>query len=235
MQHTSGADESGRAPPELSDLVRHKFEAFTYPPIDLDRRAIRLFRLHCAAETEVLSGDLFDAYFEDRENMIPFEALSYTWGGTELTHSLSINGARLPITYNLHLALQHVRQWHQDRYLWIDAICINQGNDKERGHQVAQMGSIYKAAQCVVCWLGPATDETDAAMEFLQLIQRESLGNDRPRCSRQWAELRSVAQAVDQSNLRRSQRQGLAALLQREWFKRVWIIQEVANAQTAQV
>lgn len=38
--------------------------------------------------------------------------------------------------------------------LWIDAICINQQDLKEKSHQVASMASIFKDAWQVVVWLG---------------------------------------------------------------------------------
>lgn len=43
------------------------------------------------------------------------------------------------------------------RYYWIDAICIDQENDLERGHQVNMMGDIYGGAACVITWLGPSS------------------------------------------------------------------------------
>jgi len=37
---------------------------------------------------------------------------------------------------------------------WIDALCIDQNNTKEKNHQVKQMGKIYANAYRVVSWLG---------------------------------------------------------------------------------
>jgi hypothetical protein len=45
------------------------------------------------------------------------------------------------------------------RHYWIDAMCIDQHNVRERNHQVAQMGEIYARAQRTLIWLGhPTTD-----------------------------------------------------------------------------
>jgi hypothetical protein len=50
--------------------------------------------------------------------------------------------------------------WTQPRrllsmeFLWIDAICIDQNNLAERGHQVERMGRIYDCATEVLIWLG---------------------------------------------------------------------------------
>ena len=55
---------------------------------------------------------------------------------------------------NLWSALSHLQLEDKDRVLWIDAVCINQQDLKERNHQVNQMGRIYSEAQRVVVWLG---------------------------------------------------------------------------------
>jgi len=38
--------------------------------------------------------------------------------------------------------------------MWIDAICINQGDDEEKSKQVTRMRDVYKLARRVVVWLG---------------------------------------------------------------------------------
>lgn len=45
--------------------------------------------------------------------------------------------------------------------MWVDAICIDQDNAKEKGEQVALMGDIYRKAKCAVAWLGPDNSEED--------------------------------------------------------------------------
>jgi hypothetical protein len=60
-----------------------------------------------------------------------------------------------------------------ERRIWIDALCINQDNEKERGHQVALMGRIFRNAE-VVCWLGrPDGDNMagcDRAMNYVESV-----------------------------------------------------------------
>jgi hypothetical protein len=43
--------------------------------------------------------------------------------------------------------------------LWIDAICINQEDITERGHQVQLMGRVCSKATRVLVWLGEASEE----------------------------------------------------------------------------
>lgn len=59
-----------------------------------------------------------------------------------------------------------IADWRH-RYYWIDAICINQQDDAERGHQVNFMGDIYCRADCVIAWLGPETAASDRAMRAI--------------------------------------------------------------------
>jgi hypothetical protein len=51
--------------------------------------------------------------------------------------------------------LRYLRKRNFERYLWIDAICINQADADEKGMQFTMMGSIYAQASRVLIWLGP--------------------------------------------------------------------------------
>ena len=53
-------------------------------------------------------------------------------------------------------------------YLWVDALCIDQGNNDEKMHQVAGMGRIYSRASRIVCWLGENCKDiiTDLLLEY---------------------------------------------------------------------
>jgi hypothetical protein len=72
-------------------------------------------------------------------------------GGTaEAKQSIEIQGQGLPITASVYLPLGWNRadQRHEPaRLLWIDSICINQGDLKERGGQVRHMTKIYSSAE----------------------------------------------------------------------------------------
>jgi hypothetical protein len=81
---------------------------------------------------------------------------------------------RLSITENLHSALRQLRQTENHRILWVDAVCINQSDDVEKGRQVALMGEIYKRASSVLVWLAPASFETSKALEFLLALSKKS-------------------------------------------------------------
>jgi Heterokaryon incompatibility protein (HET) len=56
----------------------------------------------------------------------------------------------------------------------VEAICINQEDYKERGHQVGQMGKIYQRAQSVTVWLGPSEHRSDAAMDLIRQMSKNT-------------------------------------------------------------
>ncbi|KAF2182447.1 HET-domain-containing protein [Zopfia rhizophila CBS 207.26] len=212
-------------------------DVFKYEPIDLDGPTFRLLRLLKGREFGI-ECELFQAWIH-RDRAIPYEALSYTWGGTEMTERVKINGKSLGVTENLYLALQHLRPRDRDRILWVDAICIDQGNEKERGHQVQQMRNIYAQADQVIVWLGSATYATNVLMDSLKQLQEESTKHactDWKPTSKRWMDLWLAVQPIlkgQHLGLVTQQRAGMELLLERPWFKRIWILQEVANAKTA--
>lgn len=90
-----------------------------------------------------------------------YEALSYVWRQEPLDPNkaerppdhilLCLDGqtklVKFPVTWNLAMALRYLRESDDDRTLWIDAICVNQEDDIEKGQQVPQMRAIYGQAK----------------------------------------------------------------------------------------
>ncbi|TVY12667.1 Heterokaryon incompatibility protein 6, OR allele [Lachnellula arida] len=84
---------------------------------------------------------------EEQLESVPtgYEALSYCWGNPAHTAKIAVdNAGELGVTDNLHAALRRLRFPDQVRVLWIDALCIDQSNLKERSAQVQRMGDIYR-------------------------------------------------------------------------------------------
>jgi Heterokaryon incompatibility protein (HET) len=98
-----------------------------------------------------------------------YEALSYTWGdpGWDI-ETILLNDVRLPLAPNLFAALLHLRSEAVERFLWIDAICINQLDIAEKSTQIPRMKDIYQVALRAVMWLGPAGQNSDMAMELVE-------------------------------------------------------------------
>lgn len=198
---------------------------FSYTPLDLDRPSFRLARLKAGHGEEPISCELINALFDD--DIIDYEAVSYTWGTSSVHFGVVwLNGREFLVGYNLWSVLHDLRLSDQDRYIWVDAICIDQESHGERNHQVQQMRGIYGRAHRVVFWLGPLTTSIRLLMDWLAIVQNENPGGWPLKVD----ELR-VSSPVDYTAMR----DGLSEILSRPWFGRVWILQEVANARTALV
>ena len=99
-----------------------------------------------------------------------YSVLSYTWGSADDGHHVLLNGELIYMRSNLCLFLQVLRGCEvpgSGDWLWADAICINQVDIEERGHQVALMGRIYRGASQMFAWLGE--DEYNVAEVFRSL------------------------------------------------------------------
>ncbi|CZR52125.1 related to heterokaryon incompatibility protein [Phialocephala subalpina] len=139
-----------------------------------------------------------------------YEALSYVWGNQCETLPIYVDKKRFLVTVNLHAALSRLRDRSFERIIWVDAVCINQENKQEKEQQIQFMAEIYAQANRVVVWLGEAADNSDQALEVIRVS-----GGMEPTSS---------------SNNKMIQ-QAIIALLDRPWFRRIWVLQEVAAAR----
>jgi hypothetical protein len=167
-------------------------------------QSIRLLRLLPSEdENAPIQCQLFDYSLEKaRRGTHPYDALSYVWGNTNETRPIFIGEYHLLITLNLYKALAHLRYDSIERVIWVDAICINQGERKEKEQQIQFMAKIYGQASRVVVWLGEAADNSDHALEEILVAGAKNSKNP--------ADKEVTGKAV-------------LALLQRPWFRRVWV------------
>jgi hypothetical protein len=132
---------------------------------------IRVLRLHPNTKRQPLVGKLL----EREAGLGHYEALSYCWGTTEPPHFITIgDDRRLRITKSCADALSCLRDPAKERTLWVDSICIDQGNDaaaiEERNQQVAMMDQIYYSASQVLVWLGPGNNNSNLLFKHLWKI-----------------------------------------------------------------
>jgi hypothetical protein len=98
-----------------------------------------------------------------------FTALSYVWGiSRSPSHSLICQGTHLPITSNCWSALYHLRKVFEPLSIWVDAVCINQQDEREKDTQIPLMGSIYSSASSMYAWLGHETPEAKGVIPYLR-------------------------------------------------------------------
>ena len=164
----------------------------------------------------------------DDQKPVPYTALSYTWGHSHDRLKIVVNGQDFLATRNLKSALEHFRNT-QDPIptLWVDAICINQNHNGEKGEQVALMQSIFSKANETWIWLGPEANESDKAVDMindLSHVYRNSCqqGSTDPEKAdkTRWGSLKS--RGLDTHLV------AFDHLLSRDYWYRVWVVQEIA-------
>lgn len=161
---------------------------------------------------------------------IKYAALSYCWGDETITTDILVNEIEIQVTVNLADALQHLRKLGVRR-LWVDALCINQSDKQEKGLQVRNMKHIYAKAEMTYGWLGREGDGVRTVFTFLiSLLDPSSntvLAPTSHTCRR--PDHQDAPQSEDcQCCTLESSIQGLRCILECQYWKRRWIIQETS-------
>lgn len=206
---------------------------YQYTPLNDDLKEIRLLTLH--------GGD-FEADIKISIHTAPltpddpptYEALSYVWGSLENPVDINIGFQTLAVTNNLAQALPYLRYRDRPRVLWIDAICINQQDLKERSRQVRRMSDLYRVADRVVVWLGPEKKDSKYGIKVLVELSSKITVNwghmtMEPTSSGvddHWADENQELPYGDKELL------ALYSLISCPWFERLWIWQEIRLAKS---
>ncbi|KAI0103928.1 heterokaryon incompatibility protein-domain-containing protein [Nemania sp. FL0031] len=152
---------------------------------------------------------------EDGPHEVRYEALSYEWGNPRLCHSITVNGVQYPVRDNLFRALRQLRT-DRDRYLWVDALCINQSDNDEKSTQVRRMLAIYQKASKVVIWNPYWNDGKTEALSRLLTVEYE--------------DIKKTHSAECSENMRVVYK-FLRSICRPPLFSRTWIRQEVYGAR----
>lgn len=154
-QHQSFRDKCQSAIRIFNRLHRpasNRSEHF-YRPLDKDRMEIRLLVLKAGQGSQTIRCELQKAFLTS--NPLPqYETISYCWGDPKLTAHIVLNGRRKKVPASSKAAIARMRLPDADRVLWIDALCINQDDPEERGHQVTLMSKVYSNGQQNLVYLG---------------------------------------------------------------------------------
>ena len=188
---------------------------YSYTPLDTSSGCIRLIRIHNESESDTINIQVQTFPLADCPAYV---AVSYTWGDPNgPMKAISLDGRRFDVRRNLWSFLHTIVDHHGDdadqQLFWIDAICIDQSSHAERNHQVGLMRTIYLQATHVVVWLGEGDLRSDLAIDYI--TGRVDSGRHYESSPASPAELRLAVQE----------------LLEREYWSRVWIIQEVMLAR----
>lgn len=179
----------------------------------LDSDEIRLLCLHATETSDKVVHVELEAY---KHSECPeYETVSYAWGGEDGDARLSEPVYVGPYwdvllqTRNCAALLRYLRPARGLRMVWIDALCINQGDTAERESQVARMGDIYRQCTRVVVWLGADIVTPTAPKSF------------QPRFP-----FREIQAHIPEKGY-------VGRLFRRRYFSRMWVIQELVLAPSS--
>ena len=215
---------------ESASASSGKTQEFTYSQLDSERH----FRLlHLTFEIKKPCWDLVTKSLDDCPI---YNAISYSWGSTTVESRMSFkNGQEFPLSGTLKAIIcameeRVVRLNLYDLWIWIDAICINQADDEEKSRQVQMMRDIYSGAALTLVWLGAIDDEQDRVYSTVSRLTE--LFNRRPIPETENTVRTAIIQ--DEPWVLHTD-EAICDLLDRRWFSRVWIIQEITCSQKVEI
>ncbi|KAG4428066.1 hypothetical protein IFR05_016452, partial [Cadophora sp. M221] len=195
-------------------------QSFRYSALDSAQNEIRLLRILPHRDGDELATVNCEIIHASLDESISYRALSYTWGSPQdPQHTIKLNGLDFSVRENLWLVLQQLQASSEPGFLiWIDAICIDQTETQERNEQVSKMKAIYERADKVIAWLGPSSDNSHLAFQLVRELHAHS--NDV-----NWIKKRHRHPQASESLA------AFSTLLRREYWSRMWIVQELAVAK----
>jgi hypothetical protein len=232
-----------------------------YSPLDLAKREMRLVQIKPSSTHNTLSCSLSVVSLDSKATYI---ALSYVWGDPTTTTTIIVNHHPFQATKNLVNALTRIRcQYSHDPnfYLWVDAICINQQEDRERSSQVQLMARIFNKASFVLSFLDSGNTEVDLGFRWIKVIAGEvfhacyttataSMFKSFPRTSlkeiveasnesgelpnlTEWLESYPSLCQMDSNDHLNTAWRSISAVVNNKYWRRVWIFQELLLAQAS--
>ncbi|KAI4869608.1 heterokaryon incompatibility protein-domain-containing protein [Hypoxylon rubiginosum] len=228
---------------------------YTYKPLNEAAKEIRVLCFEPQeSEGEILKGRIEHISLLE-EPATKYLAVSYTWGDALIRRTISIDGVEISVPVNSEIALRNLHNPTAIQYrlegsehaalasdavmedgvcrIWLDAVCINQDDLRERAQQVGLMHDVYSKAVAVLVWLGedPAGIAQPAFESVYELARTgisslfAAMSNDGNGRGEFVVRREDLPETVDRGHIQ--------ALFSLPWFERVWTIQEaVLNEQT---
>jgi heterokaryon incompatibility protein (HET) len=177
------------------------------------------------------SGTINFKQFPLDPSICPYVAISYCWGspdppniGCYINH---VDGRRVPIRKAVKVIIDRILARQEECVIWIDGLCINQENVQEKNAQVARMSEVYSLAQKTLAWLGEPDEYTKLAFDTIESTWIYT--NECREALPPWVRLRPppVTQFLSSEQVHAVMR-----VLNRPFFRRVWIIQELVLSKS---
>ncbi|KAH7077453.1 heterokaryon incompatibility protein-domain-containing protein [Paraphoma chrysanthemicola] len=148
-----------------STIIQNSCEAqgFAYKPLDPLQQSIRIIRVLPDESSESIRCEIRHVTIHAE-----YSCLSYVWG-QPTENQILIEGQPHSVRDNLFSFLKAAQRKPIPKWLWIDALCIDQSSNAERTQQVQLMGLIFSRAVEVFSWLG----DNKSNAEFLERVSKQ--------------------------------------------------------------
>ncbi|KAI7467628.1 hypothetical protein KC351_g13972 [Hortaea werneckii] len=222
----------GRDTPPDRSVHGTDHSKYAYQPLDKESLQIRLLTVYPATDpSEVPVKCSLSHANLGQEPKPEYETISYTWGQSKECKIVMLDDCPLNVPVSAERAIRRMRLRDQSRVLWIDAICINQGDINEKSHQVEIMAEIYSRTSQGLIWLGETDESTEKALQSINAAYAEAYAE-----TNEFRDLRAKVPGI----FRLAEPLGfapdfaaLACLFGRPWFCRRWVIQEAFLAPSS--
>jgi hypothetical protein len=188
----------------------------------LEAGHIRLLRLLGSNSEGIICAEL-DPY--SIHSLPDYEAISYRWAGEQEPVMVLINGQKFKVSPKVNKILKDHSVPSQPKLIWIDSICINQNDNREKSEQIPLMKDIYRQASVVQACLDRGKSDTTAGLWF-QFITATLLYN----CTDILLRLFWVSNNIDarRNSFSAKAWSAFQQITDNEYFGRAWIVQEIA-------
>lgn len=210
----------------------------------LDANHFRLIYLPGSEDVSSPIHILLEEYaFDDRPD---YETVSYAWGGEDGDSTPCEPVYVGPFwdiilaTKNCSALLRHLRprRARDNRLIWLDAICINQGNNIEKSAQISRMRDIYTHCERVVAYFGEdLVQQVPGRLFRARHIFPRPITPAFSELSESASEISESTDEISESAAERSEPNvricaeiaGISEeeFLNRRYLSRIWIVQEL--------
>lgn len=222
-----------------------------YTRLDSDAGQFRLLRLlPMSSSGDGISCELSLACLRDRPK---YDVLSYVRREQEDHRPILLNGQPWNLKSTVAAALRRLRYEGMDRYLWIDALCIDHNDPKETSSQFRLKRRICgKSRRCLI-WLGDvnhgSSSSTDWTFSFTRPLTEQPSDSLSPTSMSQqdaqlafdligqFGSLERHKEASRNNRLRLSisseSQKALGKLMALPWWKQFWSFQDAIVTRAA--
>jgi hypothetical protein len=208
---------------------------FIHTPLESPSHEIRLLRFTEGepANTDTVRLEITTWLIAEAPE---YNAISYTWGVENDLDILRIDCKPFAVRKNCHFTLRQVRQHWPKNYVWIDSICINQDDVREKSAQVKRMAQIYAEAKMVLICVGPHENGSERLHKYAdelglineRLISGDMVDDDVEEDDFLYDRLRPVWESTMGQDYVDQALKSIVPFVHRSYWTRLWIVQEVA-------